>query len=65
MTKLLGVIGDPIAHSLSPLIHNGWLRDMGYDATYEAMHVPDGEFEAALETLSLRQKQTPTNSASS
>lgn len=54
MTKLLGVIGDPIAHSLSPLIHNGWLRDMGYDATYEAMHVPGGEFGAALETLSKR-----------
>ncbi|NQY15149.1 MAG: shikimate dehydrogenase [Henriciella sp.] len=54
MTKLLGVIGDPIAHSLSPLIHNGWIRDMGYDAAYEAMHVPDGEFSQALETLSKR-----------
>lgn len=54
MTKLLGVIGDPIAHSLSPLIHNGWIRDMGYDAAYEAMHVPNGEFSSALETLSRR-----------
>jgi len=54
MTKLLGVIGDPIAHSMSPLIHNGWLRDMGYDATYEAMHVVDGDFDEALGTLSKR-----------
>lgn len=54
MTKLLGVIGDPIAHSMSPLIHNGWLRDMGFDATYEALHVPDGELGLALETLSKR-----------
>ena len=54
MTKLLGVIGDPIAHSLSPLIHNGWIRDMGFDATYEAMHVPAGEFGHALATLSKR-----------
>ncbi len=54
MTKLLGVIGDPIAHSMSPLIHNGWLRDMGYDATYEAMHVVDGAFDEALLTLSKR-----------
>ena len=54
MTKLLGVIGDPIAHSMSPLIHNGWLRDLGYDATYEAMHVPDGELDLALETLQHR-----------
>lgn len=51
MTRLLGVIGDPIAHSLSPLIHNGWLRDMGFNATYEAMHVPDGAFDNALKTL--------------
>ncbi len=54
MTKLLGVIGDPIAHSLSPLIHNGWLRDMGFDATYEAMHVPANEFTNALKTLEKR-----------
>jgi shikimate dehydrogenase len=54
MTKLLGVIGDPIAHSLSPLIHNGWLRELGYDAVYEAMHVPDGEFSTALKTLEKR-----------
>ncbi|MEL7109080.1 MAG: shikimate dehydrogenase [Pseudomonadota bacterium] len=54
MTKLLGVIGDPISHSMSPLIHNGWLRDMGFDAAYEAMHVPDGTFDEALETLARR-----------
>lgn len=54
MTKLLGVIGDPIAHSLSPLIHNGWIRDLGFDATYEAMQVPEGQFAAALRTLETR-----------
>ncbi|MEH6693538.1 MAG: shikimate dehydrogenase [Hyphomonas sp.] len=51
MTQLYGVIGDPIAHSLSPLIHNGWMRDNGIDATYAAMQVPDGELESALDTL--------------
>ena len=54
MTLLLGVIGDPIAHSLSPLIHNGWLRENGIGATYEAMQVPRGELASALETLSKR-----------
>ncbi len=54
MTKLLGVIGDPIHHSLSPLIHRAWLREAGFDATYEAMQVPGGELEAALETLKKR-----------
>ena len=54
MTKLLGVAGDPISHSMSPLIHNGWLRDMGYNASYEAFHIKDGEFPAALKTLESR-----------
>ena len=54
MTKLLGVIGDPISHSLSPLIHNGWLRDLGINATYEAMQVADGELSTALATLAKR-----------
>ena len=26
MTRLLGVIGDPVSQSLSPYIHNHWLR---------------------------------------
>ncbi|MEQ9436489.1 shikimate dehydrogenase [Hyphomonas sp.] len=51
MTGLYGVIGDPVAHSLSPLIHNNWMRDHDIDATYKAMQVPEGELEAALETL--------------
>jgi len=54
MTALLGVIGDPIVHSLSPLIHNGWLRAAGIDAVYEAMQVAEGELPEALSTLSTR-----------
>jgi len=33
------VIGDPIAHSKSPLIHNFWLAKLGTDAEYRACHV--------------------------
>jgi len=51
MTRLYGVIGDPIAHSLSPLIHNQWMRDNDIDAVYKAMQVPEGELKDALETL--------------
>ncbi|MEQ1689593.1 MAG: shikimate dehydrogenase, partial [Sphingopyxis sp.] len=36
------VIGDPIAHSKSPLIHGFWLDMLGIDAAYRACHVrPD------------------------
>jgi shikimate dehydrogenase len=35
------VIGDPIAHSKSPLIHGFWLDALGIDADYRACHVTD------------------------
>lgn len=36
------VIGDPIAHSKSPLIHGFWLKKLGIDADYRSHHVtPD------------------------
>ena len=36
------VIGDPIKHSKSPLIHRFWLEALGIDADYRATHVtPD------------------------
>ena len=33
------VIGDPIAHSKSPLIHNFWLKNLEIEAEYRACHV--------------------------
>lgn len=37
------VIGDPIAQSKSPAIHNFWLGKLGIDAEYRACHIqPDG-----------------------
>jgi shikimate dehydrogenase len=33
-TRLLGVIGDPIGHSLSPIMHNAALTAMGLDWVY-------------------------------
>ena len=37
------VIGDPISHSKSPLIHNFWAAKLGLDIDYRACHVtPDG-----------------------
>ena len=35
MTKLTGLIGYPVSHSLSPLIHNYWMEEHGIDATYK------------------------------
>ena len=42
-TRLAGVIGDPVRHSLSPVIHNAWLEAAGIDAAYLAFPVkPEG-----------------------
>lgn len=41
-TDYAEVIGDPVAHSKSPIIHGFWLDALGFDARYEACHVtPD------------------------
>ena len=54
MTALYGVVGDPVSHSLSPVIHNAWMRDHQLDATYEAFLVPAGELADGLSTLERR-----------
>ncbi|MEO1029336.1 MAG: shikimate dehydrogenase [Pseudomonadota bacterium] len=48
---LYGVVGDPIAHSLSPLIHNGWMRAAGLPAEYRAIQIAKGEFEQGMRAL--------------
>lgn len=40
-TRLFGVIGNPVRHSLSPVIHNGSLARMGMNAAYLAFEVQD------------------------
>lgn len=41
-TKILGVIGNPISHSLSPIIHNAAIDHLGLDYRYLAFPVaPD------------------------
>lgn len=52
MSARYGVVGWPVAHSRSPLIHNYWLQRAGIDAVYEAVAVPpEADFRAKLEEL--------------
>jgi shikimate dehydrogenase len=39
-----GVVGWPIGHSRSPMIHNYWLKKLGIPGTYEKFAVQPGEF---------------------
>ncbi|MBE9155355.1 shikimate dehydrogenase [Nodosilinea sp. LEGE 06152] len=47
-TQLLGVIGDPIAHSLSPVMHNAALAELGADYVYVAFPVAVDVLETAI-----------------
>jgi shikimate dehydrogenase len=51
MTGLFGVIGDPISHSLSPVIHRGWIRDNGRNADYRGLRVTADHLAEAMQTF--------------
>ena len=51
MKKLFGVIGDPIAHSMSPAMHNDLFDLYGINAAYLPFHVSRGNLEAAVKGL--------------
>jgi shikimate dehydrogenase len=48
------VIGWPVEHSRSPLIHRYWLKQYGIDGAYEKEAVPPGDAEAFLRALAER-----------
>ena len=50
-TRLAGVIGWPIGHSKSPLIHNHWIAKHGLDAAYGAFPVSPGRMPEAVRGL--------------
>jgi len=47
-TRLAGVIGWPIAHSLSPRMHTFWLREQGIDGAYVPLPVERPDFARAV-----------------
>jgi shikimate dehydrogenase len=50
-TRVAGVVGQPIAHSLSPALHNAWLAAAEIDGVYVAFAVTQGRFTAFVEGL--------------
>lgn len=50
-TRVYGLIGDPVSHSLSPFIMNRAFEEHGIDCVYVDFHVRRGELPEALRGL--------------
>jgi shikimate dehydrogenase len=50
-TRVVGVIGDPVAHSRSPAMHNAAFDALGLDWVYVAFPVPRGGGAAAVRAV--------------
>lgn len=51
-TKVFGVIGNPISHSLSPTVHNASFISTGVDAIYLPIEVKSAELKTFCEVVS-------------
>ena len=47
-TRTCGLIGNPVEHTLSPVIHNTLAELTGENLVYVPFHVPEGQLEAAV-----------------
>lgn len=52
-TRLLAVLGDPVSHSRSPLIHNAAMRALGLDGVYVALRCSAAEVPGLVRGLAL------------
>lgn len=53
MKKWYAVIGDPIAHSLSPFMHEIWFEENNIEASFIPIHVEPSNLKQACESLQL------------
>ena len=51
MLQTFAVIGDPIDHSLSPIIHNAAYRELDMECTYIAYKIAKGDLVTGIEAL--------------
>ncbi len=50
-TQYLGLFGDPVAHSLSPLLHNYILQKMGCNCIYLPFAIPGEQLKGAVNAI--------------
>ena len=45
------IIGNPLSHSLSPIMHNYWLNKYNINAEYELLEIEEKEIENVINKI--------------
>ena len=51
MKKFFGIIGNPVKHSLSPLLHNYWFEKYKIDASYSLIEAEEKDLENLVKKI--------------
>ena len=51
MKKKFGIIGNPVKHSLSPVLHNYWFEKYEIDASYSILEVDDKNLQNIIKKI--------------
>jgi len=49
--KLFGIIGDPITHSLSPVLHNYWFKKYNIEADYSLLNIDEKNLKHVIKKI--------------
>ena len=49
--KSFGIIGDPIAHSLSPVLHNYWFKKYNIEANYSLLNATEANLKGVIKKI--------------
>ena len=55
MKKKFGIIGNPIKHSLSPVLHEYWFKKYGLDASYSIIEAEDKDLKDIINKIRNRE----------
>ena len=49
--KSFGIIGNPVSHSLSPVLHNYWFNKYNIEATYSLFNIEEQEIKTIVNVM--------------
>ena len=53
--KKFGIIGKPLSHSLSPILHNFWFKKNNFKANYSLIEIEKNQIEIVLKKIRTRE----------